>query len=94
MTTTANTKATTIATLRAAIAAFKQAEALFNKGRLEAAKGARKACQKHVDAVLDLDDGSHFDTEDQTIIEGLWEEFYDLQSMVQHQATGHYYYAE
>jgi hypothetical protein len=55
---------------------------------------ARKACQKHVDAVLDLDDGSHFDTEDQTIIEGLWEEFYDLQSMVQHQATGHYYYAE
>lgn len=91
MTTTANTNATTIATLRAAIASFKQAEALFNKGRLEAAKDARKACQKHVDAVLDLDDGSHFDTEDQTIIEGLWEEFYDLQSMVQHQATGHYY---
>lgn len=87
------TNATTIATLRSAIDAFKKAEALFNKGRLEAAKDARKACQKHVDAVLDIDDAAHFDTEDQTLIESLYEEFYDLQSMVQHQATGHYYSA-
>lgn len=87
------TTTTTIATLRSAIEAFKKAEALHNKGRLEAAKDARKTCQQHVDAVLDLDYGSHFDTEDQTIIEGLWEEFYDLQSMVHHQATGHYYSA-
>lgn len=89
--TTTNTN--TIATLRSAIEAFKKAEALHNKGRLEAAKDARKVCQKHVDAVLDIDDAEHFDTEDQSLIEGLWEEFYDLQSMVQYQATGHYYSA-
>lgn len=91
--TTTNTTAVTISTLRSAIAAFKNAESLHNKGRFDAAKAARKTCQQHVDAVLDLDDGSHFDTEDQSLIEGLWEEFYDLQSMVQHQATGHYYSA-
>lgn len=84
---------TTIATLRSAIEAFKKAESLHNKGRLEAAKDARKACQKYVDAVLDIDDAEHFGTEDQTLIESLYEEFYDLQSMVQYQATGHYYSA-
>ena len=93
MTTTANTNATTISTLRSAIEAFKKAESLYNKDRLDAAKAARKTCQQHVDAVLDLDDAGHFDTEDQTLIESLYEEFYDLQSMVQHQATGHYYSA-
>ena len=93
MTTTTNTTANTIATLRAAIAAFKNAESLHNKGRLDAAKVARKTCQQHQRGVLDLDDAIHFGTEDQSLVEKLWEDFYDLQSMVQHQATGHYYSA-
>lgn len=91
--TTTNTTATTIATLRAAIADLKRAEALHNMNRLEAAKAARKTAQIGIDNVFDLDDSAHFDTEDQSLIEGLWEEFHDVQSRVQYQATGHYYSA-
>lgn len=76
-----------------AIADLKRAQALHNQGRLDAAKAARKSCQVSIDAVFELDEDAHLDTEDQGTVERLWEEFYDLQSSVQHQATGHYYAA-
>lgn len=82
-----------IKTLKMAIADLKRAQALHNQGRLDAAKAARKNCQVSIDMVFEMDDSAHFDTEDQSLVEGLWEEFYDLQSAVQYQATGHYYAA-
>lgn len=87
------TLANTIATLRGAIADLKRAEALHNMGRADSAKAARKSAQISIDNVLDLDDSIHFGTEDQSLVESLWEEFYDAQSAVQYQATGHYYSA-
>ncbi len=82
-----------IKTLKMAIADLRRAEALHNQGCLEAAKAARKSCQISIDMVLELDEDAHLDTEDQSTVERLWEEFYDLQSAVQYQATGHYYAA-
>ena len=83
-----------IKTLKLAIADMKRAQALHNQGRLDAAKAARKSCQVSIDRVFDLDEDVHLDTEDQGTVERLWEEFYDLQSTVQYQATGHYYSAQ
>ena len=72
---------------------MKRAQALHNQGRTEAAKAARKSCQVSIDEVFEMDEDAHLGTEDQGDVERLWEEFYDLQSTLQYQATGHYYSA-